>query len=102
MQASEELFRSEYEKMFKDNKEIVAFLKKSLNQRMDEIAELTEQQLLLQQAKDSEKDAFEAQLAQLRHEFQETKDMLTSENMVLSKSCLPVPLTSSALNLGAE
>lgn len=86
MQVREELFRSEYEKMFRDNKEIVAFLKKSLNQRMDEITDLTEIQLQLQQAKDMEKDAFEAQLAQLRHEFQETKDQLTSENMILSKS----------------
>ncbi|KAJ6654620.1 hypothetical protein lerEdw1_006773 [Lerista edwardsae] len=84
MQVREELFRSEYEKMFRDNKEIVAFLKKTLNQRMDEITDLTEIQLQLQQAKDLEKDAFEAQLAQLRHEFQETKDQLTSENMVLS------------------
>lgn len=77
--------------MFKDNKEIVAFLKKSLNQRMDEITDLSEQQLHLQQAKDSEKDTFEAQLAQLRHEFQETKDQLTSENMILSKTCVVGP-----------
>ncbi|XP_061460463.1 cilia- and flagella-associated protein 157 isoform X2 [Rhineura floridana] len=84
LQVSEELFRAEYEKMVGDNKEIVAFLKKTLNQRVDEIADLTEQLQNLQQAKDTEKDAFEAQLGQLRHEFQETKDQLTSENMVLS------------------
>uniref|UniRef100_A0A8D2LUZ9 Cilia- and flagella-associated protein 157 n=1 Tax=Varanus komodoensis TaxID=61221 RepID=A0A8D2LUZ9_VARKO len=84
LQVSDDLFRAEYEKMVGDNKEIVAFLKKTLNQRVDEIAELSLQLQLLQQAKDSEKDAFEAQLAQLRHEFQETKDMLTSENMALS------------------
>uniref|UniRef100_A0A670KHW5 Cilia- and flagella-associated protein 157 n=1 Tax=Podarcis muralis TaxID=64176 RepID=A0A670KHW5_PODMU len=84
MQVSEEIFRNEYEKMLHDNKEIVSFLKKTLNQRVDEIAELTEQLQLLQQAKDTEKDAFEAQLGQLRHEFQETKDQLTSENMNLS------------------
>ncbi|KAH0615574.1 hypothetical protein JD844_005015 [Phrynosoma platyrhinos] len=81
--ASEELFRTEYEKMVRDNKEIVAFLKKTLNQRVDEIADLTAQLQNLQLAKDTEKDAFEAQLAQLRHEFQETKDVLTSENMTL-------------------
>ena len=39
----------------------------------------------LQQAKDTEKDAYESQLAQLRNEFQETKDQLTSENMILSE-----------------
>ncbi|XP_026545404.1 cilia- and flagella-associated protein 157 [Notechis scutatus] len=85
LQVSEELFRNEYEKMLTDNKEIVAFLKKTLNQRVDEIAELSLQFQNLQQAKDLEKDAFETQLVQLRHEFQETKDQLTSENMLLSK-----------------
>ncbi|KAG8141823.1 hypothetical protein E2320_006494 [Naja naja] len=70
--------------MLTDNKEIVAFLKKTLNQRVDEIAELSIQLQNLQQAKDLEKDAFETQLVQLRHEFQETKDQLTSENMLLS------------------
>nr|KAF6433093.1 cilia and flagella associated protein 157 [Molossus molossus] len=30
-----------------------------------------------------EKDAFEAQLAQVRHEFQETKDQLTTENIII-------------------
>ncbi|XP_042334772.1 cilia- and flagella-associated protein 157 isoform X2 [Sceloporus undulatus] len=84
LQVSEELFHTEYEKMVRDNKEIVAFLKKTLNQRVDEIADLTIQLQNLQLAKDTEKDAFEAQLAQLRHEFQETKDVLTSENMTLS------------------
>ncbi|XP_054853160.1 cilia- and flagella-associated protein 157 [Eublepharis macularius] len=84
MQVSEDLFRKEYDKIVRDNKEIVAFLKKTLNQRVDEIAELTVQLQNLQIAKDTEKDAFEAQLVQLRHEFQETKDQLTLENMTLS------------------
>ncbi|XP_060106959.1 cilia- and flagella-associated protein 157 [Heteronotia binoei] len=84
LQVGEDLFRSEYDKIVKDNKEIVAFLKKTLNQRVDEIADLTEQLQNLQHAKDTEKDAFETQLVQLRHEFQETKDQLTSENMALS------------------
>ncbi|XP_067398209.1 cilia- and flagella-associated protein 157 isoform X2 [Emydura macquarii macquarii] len=84
LQVNETLFRMEYEQMANDNKEIVAFLKKTLNQRVDEIADLNDQLLSLQQAKEGEKDAFEAQLAQVRHEFQETKDQLTSENMLLS------------------
>ncbi|KAL8174692.1 UNVERIFIED_CONTAM: hypothetical protein K2H54_051462 [Gekko kuhli] len=84
LQVSEDLFRTEYDKIVRDNKEIVAFLKKTLNQRVDEIADLSEQLQNLQFAKDTEKDAFEAQLVQMRHEFQETKDQLTSENMVLS------------------
>uniref|UniRef100_A0A8D0LAB3 Cilia- and flagella-associated protein 157 n=1 Tax=Sphenodon punctatus TaxID=8508 RepID=A0A8D0LAB3_SPHPU len=83
-QVNEGLFRMEHDKTVRNNKEIVAFLKKTLNQRVDEIADVNEQLNTLQQAKDTEKDAFEVQLAQVRHEFQETKDQLTTENMMLS------------------
>ena len=44
----------------------------------------------LQQAKDSEKEAFEKQLTDLRTEFQETKDTLTNQNNSLCKSSLVV------------
>ena len=78
--------------MSTDKKEIVAFLKKQLEQRQDEIADLNDRLVGLQQMKDAEKDAYEQQLAQLRTEFQETKDQLTSENMILSKLFHPLPL----------
>ncbi|ELR51975.1 hypothetical protein M91_07703, partial [Bos mutus] len=79
----EKLFRQEFEQLANNKKEIVAFLKRTLNQRVDEIADLNEQLQSLQLAKEIEKDAFEAQLAQVRHEFQETKDQLTTENIIL-------------------
>ncbi|KAK1334114.1 hypothetical protein QTO34_005114 [Cnephaeus nilssonii] len=79
----EKLFRQEYEQLANNKKEIVAFLKRTLNQRVDEIADLNEQLQSLQLAKEMEKDAFEAQLAQVRHEFQETKDQLTTENIII-------------------
>ncbi|XP_015095815.2 cilia- and flagella-associated protein 157 isoform X1 [Vicugna pacos] len=79
----EKLFRQEFEQLANNKKEIVAFLKRTLNQRVDEIADLNEQLQSLQLAKEMEKDAFEAQLAQVRHEFQETKDQLTTENIIL-------------------
>ncbi|XP_006154138.1 cilia- and flagella-associated protein 157 isoform X1 [Tupaia chinensis] len=79
----EKLFRQEFEQLANNKKEIVAFLKRTLNQRVDEITDLNEQLQSLQLAKELEKDAFEAQLAQVRHEFQETKDQLTSENIIL-------------------
>ncbi|XP_018113460.1 cilia- and flagella-associated protein 157 isoform X2 [Xenopus laevis] len=82
--AKEHLKESQYEKLSNDKKEIVSFLKRTLNQRMDEIADLNDQLLGLQQAKDAEKDAYEAQLAQVRHELQDTKERLTSENMLLA------------------
>uniref|UniRef100_A0A8C2R640 Cilia- and flagella-associated protein 157 n=1 Tax=Capra hircus TaxID=9925 RepID=A0A8C2R640_CAPHI len=79
----EKLFRQEFEQLANNKKEIVAFLKRTLNQRVDEITDLNEQLQSLQLAKEIEKDAFEAQLAQVRHEFQETKDQLTTENIIL-------------------
>ncbi|NIG58643.1 tetratricopeptide repeat protein 16 [Pontoporia blainvillei] len=79
----EKLFRQEFEQLANNKKEIVAFLKRTLNQRVDEITNLNEQLQSLQLAKEMEKDAFEAQLAQVRHEFQETKDQLTTENIIL-------------------
>lgn len=83
--AQEKLFRQEFEQLANNKKEIVAFLKRTLNQRVDEITELNEQLQSLQLAKEMEKDAFEAQLAQVRHEFQETKDQLTTENIILGE-----------------
>ncbi|XP_047379811.1 cilia- and flagella-associated protein 157 isoform X1 [Sciurus carolinensis] len=82
--AQEKLFRQEFEQLANNKKEIVAFLKRTLNQRVDEITDLNEQLQALQLAKEMEKDAFEAQLAQVRHEFQETKDQLTTENIILA------------------
>ena len=82
-----ELKNREYEENFEqhssDKKEIVSFLKKQLENRADEIADLQERLIGLQQAKDTEKDHYEVQLATLRTEMQEIKDQLTSENMVL-------------------
>jgi len=54
----------------------------------DEIAEVNEQLMGLQQVKDTEKESFEQQLQQLRTEYQETKDQLTSENMMLGEKLL--------------
>lgn len=81
----EKLFRQEFEQLANNKKEIVAFLKRTLNQRVEEITDLNEQLQNLQLAKEIEKDAFEAQLAQVRHEFQETKDQLTTENIALGE-----------------
>ena len=52
----------------------------------DDIADLNDRLIGLQQAKDTEKETYEQQLQQIRTEFQETKDQLTSENMILGTS----------------
>lgn len=84
----EKLLRQEFEQSASNKKEIVAFLKRALNQRVDEITELNKQLQSMQLAREMEKDAFEAQLAQVRHEFQETKDQLTTENIILGEGVL--------------
>ncbi|XP_072287465.1 cilia- and flagella-associated protein 157 [Pyxicephalus adspersus] len=82
--AKESQFQAQFELLSSDKKEIVSFFKRTLNQRMDEIADLNDQLTGLKQAKDAEKEAYEAQLAQVRSEFQENMDRLTSENMLLA------------------
>lgn len=72
-----------FEQQATDNKEIVSFLKKQLEQRADEIADLQERLIGLQHTKDAERDKYEVQLTAFRTEMQEMKDKLTSENMVL-------------------
>lgn len=95
LEVREKDFSSEFDRLTKDKKEIVSFLKRSLDQRADELADLTDRLIGLQQAKEAEKEACENQLAQLRHEFQESKDQLTSENMILGKAACLSPVTLS-------
>ena len=70
--------------VIKEKAEHVKFLKDELQTKMDEIIDLKDRVVGLQQQKDAEKETYETQLQQLRHEFQETKDGLTQENMVFS------------------
>ncbi|XP_043836776.1 cilia- and flagella-associated protein 157-like [Dromiciops gliroides] len=83
MAVKDKLFRAKFEQLAQNKKEIVSFLKCSLNQRVFEITDLNEQLQGLQISKEMEKDAFESQLAQVYHEFQESKDQLVSENVLL-------------------
>ncbi|XP_043576370.1 cilia- and flagella-associated protein 157 [Chiloscyllium plagiosum] len=73
-----------HEQLGKDLHDVIAYLKKGLNQKIDEIADLNDKLIALKQVKDNEKDAYEIQLSHLHQEFQETKDQLTSENMILA------------------
>ena len=72
-----------FEQQAVDKKEIVSFLKKQLEQRSDEIADLQEKLISLQQAKELEKDKYELEITTLKTEMRELRDHLTSENMVL-------------------
>jgi len=76
-------YEDKYGQLQQDRKEIVDFLKKSLENRQDEISDLHDRLLGLQQSKDSEKESFDNQMTQIKREFQEVRDQLTSENMIL-------------------
>lgn len=65
---------AQYDQLTTDKKEIVSFLKKSLESRGEEIADLNDRLIGLQQVKDNDKEQYETMLQQLRTEFQETKD----------------------------
>jgi len=50
---------------------------------VDEISDLNERLVGLQQTKDQDREMFEQQLQQLRNEYRETKEQLSSDNMML-------------------
>jgi hypothetical protein len=79
-------YEQQYETTNTDKKDIVSNLKKELEKKTDDILDLNDRLVGLQQAKDAEKEAFEKQLADLRTEFQEAKDVLTNQNNSLCKT----------------
>jgi len=76
-------FHDKYDQMATDKKEIVAFWKKQVEQKTDEIADLNDRHIGLQQTRDNEREDFKRQLQEQRSEYQDMKDNLTSDNMIL-------------------
>jgi predicted nucleic acid-binding Zn-ribbon protein len=76
-------YETQYESSNIEKRDVVANLKKELDKRSDDILDLNDRLVGLQQAKEAEKEASEKQLADLRTEFQETKDLLTNQNNAL-------------------
>ncbi|XP_075261365.1 cilia- and flagella-associated protein 157-like isoform X1 [Convolutriloba macropyga] len=64
--------------------DIHAYLAKRLEEKSAELQELTRKLFELQQVKDAERESYEAQLASLESEYQETKFALTAEQENLS------------------
>ncbi|XP_041926476.1 cilia- and flagella-associated protein 157 [Alosa sapidissima] len=84
LEVREKDFSSKYSHAEKEKRDMVLYLKRAVAQKEDELSDLSERLISLNQAKDAEKETFELQLSQLRQEFQEVKDKLTSENMALA------------------
>ena len=66
-----------------DKREIVSFLKKQLELKCDEIIELQAELSALEESSCIEKDKCELEVATLKTQMIQMKDILTSENMVL-------------------
>ncbi|XP_035682673.1 cilia- and flagella-associated protein 157-like [Branchiostoma floridae] len=79
-------FKDQYDQMSKDKHDIVTFLKRTLQERADEVGDLTDRLSALQQDKDQEKEAYEETIKTMKAEFQETKDNLSTENMNLQRA----------------
>ncbi|XP_026994223.1 cilia- and flagella-associated protein 157 isoform X8 [Tachysurus fulvidraco] len=77
-------FSTNYDNIVREKKDIVLYLKRTLSQKEDKLTDVLEKLQDLQAVKDAEKESYDKQLSMLRSEFQETKDKLTSENMVLA------------------
>ena len=76
-------FNEKFTQMETDKREVVAFWKRQVEAKTDEIADLNDRYIGLQQTRDNEREQYELQIKQQRNEYQEMKDQLTSENMIL-------------------
>ena len=74
---------TQYIDLREDKADVVAFLKRTLQQRTDTIHELTDRLEGMKVAHQEEKQDYERQLAELRAEYTKTKDDLDGEIMVL-------------------
>ena len=71
--------------MREDKADVVAYLKRTLSHRTDQIAELQARLEGLQQVHKTDGENYEKRLSNLEQEFSRTKEELASENMVLTK-----------------
>uniref|UniRef100_A0A8C1ZH18 Cilia- and flagella-associated protein 157 n=2 Tax=Cyprinus carpio TaxID=7962 RepID=A0A8C1ZH18_CYPCA len=84
LEVQEKDLYSKINNLEKEKKDIVLYLKRTLAQKEDELTDLAETLSRHQQAQEVERESFELQLSLLRHELQENKEKLTSENMALA------------------
>jgi septal ring factor EnvC (AmiA/AmiB activator) len=68
-----------------DKADVVAFLKRALQQRTDQISELQARLEGLQHVHETDGQAYEKKIADMKQDLERTKEQLGSENMVLTK-----------------
>ncbi|KAK3087928.1 hypothetical protein FSP39_012548 [Pinctada imbricata] len=83
LEVSRGSFQEKFGVLERDKVDIVDFFKKEVSKKNDEIADLNEQLSGLQQTRELEKEQANATIQQIKTELQETRDQLTSDNMIL-------------------
>ena len=85
-----EIFNKKYETIYENSiiekRDIVNNLRKEVEKKVDEVADLSDRLIGLQQAKDAEKEAFDKQMTDMRTEYQEMKEVYANQNNALSNS----------------
>ena len=78
-------YQERFEELREDKADVVAYLKRTLVHRTDQIAELQARLEGLQQVHKTDGENYEKRLSTMEQEFARTKEELASENMVLTK-----------------
>lgn len=81
-QKNEELTQN-LEKVDEDKSDIITYLKRTLQEKTNEINELEERITGLQEIRQTETEQFEAKIADMEQEYKQMHEQLTSENKLL-------------------
>lgn len=84
MRNETETYQIGYDEEVKDKEDTAAFLKRALKDRAVEITELQEKLIGIQQLHRKATEKLDHRYNQLQVEYQQCKDHLTEENMLLS------------------
>ena len=85
LETSNKEYQERFEQLREDKADVVAFLKRALQQRTDQISELQARLEGLQHVHETDGKAYEKKIADMKQELERTKEQLGSENMVLTK-----------------
>lgn len=84
LETRNEELEAEYKKLDEDRADVITYLKKTLQIKVDEVAELTERVQAIEEKRQAETKDFQGQMKDLKKEFNVMRETLTSEVKMLS------------------